>query len=1010
MPWTVNRILIEGDGIVTPKPMAAVMAAGGLVYFEVFIRGELSKRTGSEELNLELNLELTVEHGLEFLEFIGEDVESCPSDVESLFNEHFHPQDKDALTEAFERLLGGSEQTVTLEHLLWDSSSGRWTAVVTVITVTERTDLLLRLACLSRTADQLVGIGHRGSLASRPSNEAETDFGETEHYRIMLDAMPMACSLWDTALKQIDCNLAVNHIFGVPDKAAYLQYFSTLSPPYQPDGQLSEIVFNKHLEEAFCESDVSFEWLFQTIDGEPIQAEVNLVRVGGPHGDLVMGYFRDIRKLRAAEAQVERERTLLQKILDNSPVAFLISVDGDIRFLTPFARQTLGLNIDESILKIYANVDEAERIMRVLERKGRLTWQKVEILDNAGAIRHMLLNAFKGEYGGGIGLMFWLMDVTEMAEKEIALSEAREAAEASTKAKSEFLANMSHEIRTPMNAIIGLCHLCLQTELDTQQYEYVYRTQTAAKALLRIINDILDFSKIEAGKMEMEQTEFRLDDLISETMEMLSIRAAEKNLEFYLDCPEFVPTTVIGDPVRLAQILNNLISNAIKFTSRGEIGVKVEIIEEITLNVTLRFTVRDTGIGMTEEQIGHLFSPFTQADNSTTRKFGGTGLGLTISKRLVEMMNGEVQCESRLGFGSVFTFTARFGLFEPWSQKTKSPQYQGRLVLAVEDNPSALQVLSRNLSLLGFDVIRSTSGEAALTRIKTMRDKGERFPELVIADYQMSGLNGVETIKELMSIIGDVNAILTVAGLCSQSLQAEANAVGVRAVLTKPLSYNSLAATLSTLIGTAPPPKSKPKKAKIDSNDYVGHLKGTRILLVEDNEVNQMVASGILRKAGFFVKIANNGMEAVEMVQAENFSLVLMDIQMPEMDGLEATRVIRSLGYKDLPIVAMTAHAMSGDREMSLKSGMNDHVNKPIDVLNLFKTIAKWLPPTGAGGSETSSSPAPSSVLSSQANSPPAPVAANPDSASTLTGQEAALSADISSISEISSLRKNLGS
>jgi signal transduction histidine kinase/DNA-binding response OmpR family regulator len=894
-----------------------------------------------------------------------------------LLSGHLHFQDHDALREVLAGCLAGGTDSFARRILLWDAGLGVWRRGLVSGAVSTRGPDLVKFDLLLRRLDFAAdysggpgaGAGGRPAAAgaapagpgagTRPgaagegrdaacleeTEEEQVAREEVEHYRLMLDSMPMACSLWDPGLRQVDCNRAVIPIFGLPDKRSYFDYFPNLSPPYQPDGRLSEEAFPEYVRRAFSEDFVSFEWLFQSVNGDPIQSEVFLVRVVGPDGDMILCYFRDLRKLRAVEAQVERERILLQKILDNSPVAFLISVDGDIRFLTPFTRQTLGLNIDESVLKIYADADEAERVMRTLERKGRLAWQEIQILDRNGEIRHMLLNAFKGEYGGGIGLMFWLMDVTEMAEKERALSEAREAAEASTRAKSEFLANMSHEIRTPMNAIIGLSHLALQTEMDAQQYEYVYRTQTAAKNLLRIINDILDFSKIEAGKMEMEHIEFRLDDLIAETMEMQSLKAAEKGLEFYLDTPEAMPQTVVGDPVRLAQVLNNLISNSLKFTSAGEIGVKVELIEEITQTVTLRFTVRDTGIGMTEEQRSHLFMPFSQADTSTTRKYGGTGLGLTISKRLVEMMSGQVWCETGPGAGSTFVFTARFGLTAPWVRENREPPYKGRQALAVDDNPSALQILSRNLLALGFSVARAGSGETALARVAALSDKGAKLPELVVVDYQMTGLNGVETWESLKAAVPKAVALLTVAGLCPQELQGEARRAGFKAVMSKPLSVGSISATVAGLLDKTSPPQRVRRKSKADASELVAHLKGAPILLVEDNEVNQLVATSILKKAGLNVRVANNGREAVEMVQKDRYDLVLMDIQMPEMDGLEATKIIRGLdGFDDLPIVAMTAHAMTGDKEMSLKSGMNDHVNKPIDVQELFRTLAKWLP------------------------------------------------------------------
>ncbi|MDR0355069.1 MAG: response regulator [Deltaproteobacteria bacterium] len=954
--------LESGSGNGSSKESESEGEPSGSSLASVDVKGLPGLRDAADGEEFQTDWHFDIVYSASLLTLLGENPADSPTPQE-LFEGHLHHRDQEALAEMVGSCLAGDDDVIAHKFLLWDSGVGAWHKCLLSGAVSRRTEDLVKIDLLVRHIDaealDAVGSGLRsgrgvGLGAKDESDDASIEevaaemkaHDEVEHYRLMLDSMPMACSLWDPQLRQVDCNRAVIPIFGLPDKQAYFDYFPSLSPPYQPDGRASEEVFVEYVKKAFEEDYVSFEWLFQSINGDPIQSEVFLVKVLGQDGDMILCYFRDLRKLRAAEAQVERERILLQKILDNSPVAFLISVDGDIRFLTPFTRQTLGLNIDESVLKIYADADEAERVMRTLERKGRLSWQEIQILDRNGEIRHMLLNAFKGEYDGGIGLMFWLMDITEMAEKERALSEAREAAEASTRAKSEFLANMSHEIRTPMNAIIGLSHLALQTELDAQQYEYVYRTQTAAKNLLRIINDILDFSKIEAGKMEMEHIEFRLDDLISETMEMQSLKAAEKGLEFYLDTPEAMPQTVVGDPVRLAQVLNNLISNSLKFTTKGEIGVKVEYIEEITQTITVRFTVKDTGIGMTPEQIGHLFQPFSQADSSTTRKFGGTGLGLTISKRLVEMMSGQVWCDSKPGEGSTFVFTTRFGLTSPWVQETAEPLFKGREALAVDDNPSALSILARNLTSLGFNVGKAVSGEAAVARIASQREKGEKLPELVVIDYLMTGISGIETWTELSKTIPKAASILTVAGLCSHELQTEARTVGFKAVMSKPLSSSSLLASISGLMDrTASKPGKIRKKSKTDAGELVAHLKGSLILLVEDNEVNQLVATSILKKSGLAVKVANNGREAVEMVQKDKYALVLMDIQMPEMDGLEATRIIRGIaGFQNLPIIAMTAHAMSGDKELSLNSGMNDHVSKPIDVQELFKTLARWLP------------------------------------------------------------------
>jgi signal transduction histidine kinase/CheY-like chemotaxis protein len=894
-----------------------------------------------------------------FLNLLGLSPAFLPENPIDFINDNFHPGDGDKLFVLMDKILKGYIGSFNMEHLLWNSRIETWQRCFSSGSV-EKVDgdplhlhITFILGVLNATDTFEAELNSNDALTWRKPNNGEGQalLSKAEHYQIMLDTLPVVCSIWDTEYKQIDCNDAVVPLFRVPDKKTFLDYFPILSPPYQPDGQESDAATLKYIKEAFKNGYAHFQWLFQTIDGDPIQSDVTLVKVTRDSIEILISYIKDLRELKATEAVLERERALLQKILDNSPISFLISVDGSIKFLTPFARKTMGVNIGDPVEKIFAIDEEAKYVKRMIDKKGKLIWHEVEIFERGGRTLHMLLNGFKTDYGGAIGHMFWLMDVTEMAEKEKALNIARDEAEASTRAKSEFLANMSHEIRTPMNAIIGLCHLTMQTELSEQQLEYVSRTQSAAKALLRIINDILDFSKIEAGKLEMEKVEFQLQDVLTEAIELQSMRAVEKDLEIYLDMPELQVPTLIGDPVRLSQVLNNLLSNAIKFTNKGEVGIKVELLEEIPKSITVRFTVRDSGIGLTPEQIGRLFTPFSQADSSTTRKYGGTGLGLTITKRLVEMMNGIIFCDSIPNKGSTFTFTARFELLDKWIKTDIKPPFHGLSAMAIDNNPSSLQVLSTNLVALGFQVIRFLSGEAALSRFQALKQKKDAiYPDLIMMDWDMPGLNGPESLEhifqELPLLPQRPDSILMVSGPITNNQQEIAEKLGVKLILSKPYSIQNLNNTLQELFTQEETNTVKKKVHQSDYSDLVTHLKGAKILLVEDNEVNQLVASRILKKAGFIVTIANNGQEAIEKVQADNFRLVLMDIQMPVMDGIEATQAIRNIpGYQKLPIVAMTAHAMSGDKELSLKSGMNDHVNKPIDVQELFKTIAKWIDP-----------------------------------------------------------------
>ena len=528
------------------------------------------------------------------------------------------------------------------------------------------------------------------------------------------------------------------------------------------------------------------------------------------------------------------------------------------------------------------------------------------------------------------------------------LGEARSQAEEATKAKSEFLANMSHEIRTPMNAIMGMAHLALKTDLTAKQYDYLKKVDISAKSLLGIINDILDFSKIEAGKMDMESVDFQLEETLDNISTLVGIKTQEKGLELLFKTDPAVPMALVGDSLRLGQILINLSNNAVKFTDTGEIVVSTELIKKDGAQVTLKFSVNDTGIGMTDEQAAKLFQPFAQADSSTTRKYGGTGLGLTISKRLAEMMGGEIWVESEAGKGSTFSFTANFGLGKEKAKKHHMPasEMRGMKVLVVDDNATSRDILQEMLQSFTFEVTVTASGAEGITELERARE--DKPFELVIMDWKMPGMDGIEASRRIKNHtdLSKIPAIVLVTAYGREEVMQQADELGLEGFLLKPLSPSMLFDATMQAFGEAEPEISRLSKRKEQEAEAIQHIQGLRLLRVEDNEINQQVAREILEGAGLNVTLANNGQEAVNAVKESSYDAVLMDVQMPVMDGYTATREIRrEERFKELPIIAMTAHAMAGDEDKSFQAGMNAHVTKPIDPDQLFTTLQKWIKP-----------------------------------------------------------------
>jgi len=804
---------------------------------------------------------------------------------------------------------------------------------------------------------ELVGINAVVLDISERVQQAQRNRDNEVLYRALFEASGDAHMLvaWNAGF--ISANQAAVELFGCASLDEFLATSpASASPEYQPGGERSEELARRHMRQALDTGGHRFEWIHCRRDGTLFHADVLLNRVDIGGMGILQGTIRDITErvrteaaLRAAGQRLEQSERMIRMVTDHLP-ALVGYWDVELRcrfanrpyleWLGKRADQVIGHRVEELVDQ--DQIDQVrDHLAGVLRGEPQFFERRLQRKDSDQVIQAWGSYIPDFDPDGKVRGFYMLhADVTELKRTQSELENALHAAETASSAKGEFLANMSHEIRTPMNAIMGLARLLEESDLGRRERSYVARMQMASRTLLSMLHDVLDYSKVEAGQLVLERTAFRLDDVLASVGVLTAGGAWNRGIEPVFAVSPEVPARLAGDPMRLQQVLLNLASNAVKFTEQGEVVLAVAVAGRDAgpdgARVALRFSVRDTGIGIAPEQQQRMFEAFSQADSSTSRKYGGTGLGLAISRRLVALMGGELEVESTPGQGTTFCFTAWFGA----EAAPDVPALPAQRVLVADDNAASRAALAAALAGFGWQVTCAASGTEALALLR-----GAAGYDLAFIDSAMPDLDGaaVITCARTATTAAMPRVALLAADPERERLDLPASGVRIDAVLAKPFTPQALRETAELLLGAAAPdaapvPRAAPLRAR---------LAGLHVLLVEDNLLNQEVANYVLVHAGARVDFATNGRAALAMLGKGDtrYDAVLMDLQMPVMDGFEAARAIRAMGLATLPIVAMTANVMEEDRRRALDAGMNDYVAKPIDVDELVATLARvtWL-------------------------------------------------------------------